>query len=150
MRTDPAGGLLVIGIGSDLHGDDAAGRIVADRIDDLQGDGILVRSVIQLVPELVEDLVNCSLVVFVDADLECTAMIVRPLEAAAVGKSVTHHLTPAGLLRLAVTVGVTPPPAVLIGIPVRRLVLGSGLSAQAKAGIEAAVGAIMELAETQA
>jgi hypothetical protein len=49
-----------------------------------------------------------------------------------------------------VTVGVTPPPAVLIGLPVRRLVLGSGLSAPAKAGIEAAVGAIMELAETQA
>jgi hydrogenase maturation protease len=149
MPAQARGSLLVIGIGSELHGDDAAGRMVAARIEALPLDGVRVRSVVQLVPELVEDLATCATVVFVDADPGCAATTVRPVRAATGTPAVTHHTTPAGLLQLAEAVGVPVPRAVLLGVPARCLGLGSLLSEQTRAGVELAVEAILQLAEAR-
>lgn len=143
------GHLLVIGIGSELHGDDAAGRLVAARLEALPLDGVRVRSVVQLVPELVEDLAACATVVFVDADPGCDATTVREVRAATDTPAVTHHTTPAGLLQLAEAVGVPVPHAVLVGVPARCLGLGGLLSAQTRAGVDRAVEVILQLAESR-
>jgi hydrogenase maturation protease len=146
VSTDPAGGLLVIGIGSELHGDDAAGRVVAARVEVMQLAGVQVRSMVQLVPELVEDLATCTRVAFVDADPGCAVTTVRDVQAAADGVTSIHHMTPAGLLRLAEAVGVRVPDAVLVGVPAESLSLGCGLSPQTRAGIDTAVAALLQLA----
>lgn len=144
---DPVGpaDLLVIGIGSELHGDDAVGRVVADRLEHLNLPGVRVRSVCQLVPELVQELATCTRVVFVDADPCCSEVTVREVSAAEGGTVVTHHADPSGLLRLAVTVSVAPPTALLIGVPARCLDLGSELSPQAQDGVEVALETIRRL-----
>ncbi|HEY6795956.1 MAG TPA: hydrogenase maturation protease [Kineosporiaceae bacterium] len=137
--------LLVIGIGSDLHRDDAAGRVVADRVEALGLAGVGVRSLCQLVPELVVDLARCARAVFVDADPGCTEVTVRRVDPADGGTTVTHHATPAGLLRLAGAVGVRPPDAVQLGIPATHLGLGVVLSRQTRSGVETAIEMITRL-----
>ena len=145
MLGAPPASLLVIGIGSELRGDDAAGRMVAARVEALNLDGVRVRSVVQLVPELVEDLASCTDVVFVDASLACTVATTRWLEPTPGVAALTHHTTPEGLLGLAATVGVTPPRAALIAVPAPSLGLGDRLSVLSRAGIEQAVELIARL-----
>lgn len=146
MPEDPSGRLLVIGIGSELHGDDAAGRMVAARIEALELGDVRVRSVVQLVPELVEDVATCAGVVFVDADTSCTVTTVQEVHASAGGAAATHHTTPARLLQLAGTIGARVPPAVLVGVPARSFGLGSDLSPETRTGVGRAVEMILRRA----
>lgn len=141
----------MIGIGNDLRCDDAAGRLVAARVQRLGLPGVRVRSVCQLVPELVEELATCAHLVFVDADPDSAVVSVRPISAqpVAVGgarASMTHHPTAAGLLRLAQTAGVPVPTAVMVGVPARELGLGTCLSTEAADGVEAAIAVVADLA----
>lgn len=138
--------LLVIGIGSELRSDDAAGRVVASRVVDLGLPGVEVLSVHQLLPELVEDLAGYPRAVFVDADPQADSLRVGVVVPAGGGARMTHHCTPEGLLGLAVTAGLPVPSAVTIGVPARDLGIGTSLSVPAIAGVEAAVQLIAELA----
>ncbi len=138
---------LVIGFGNDLRGDDAAGRLVADGVRRLAPRGVRVRSIAQLVPELVLELAGSGGVVFVDADRDALQVSVREVLAGGDGDALTHHLTPAGLLRLARTVGIEPPPALLVTVPARDLGLGRKLSAATDAGVRAATELVAELVE---
>jgi hydrogenase maturation protease len=145
MSTGPVGGLLVVGIGSELHGDDAAGRVVASRIGALRLAGVQVRSMVQLVPELVEDLATCVRVAFVDADPSSVVTAVWEIRSVVDKTTSIHHMTPAGLLRLVEVVGLHVPDAVMVGVPAQSFDLGSGLSPLTRTGIDAAVEAILQL-----
>ena len=132
--------ILVIGVGNDLRGDDAAGRAVADEIDRLAIPGVGVRSLPQLVPELALDIGTADRVVFVDADIDATDVTERAVSAG--GRvSNTHHGDPAALLRLAALDGSPPPTATIVSIPASSFGLGEPLS-PATAG---AVGRAIEL-----
>jgi hydrogenase maturation protease len=138
--------VLVLGIGSELRSDDAAGRHVAERIGRLARPGVETRSVHQLTPELATDLVGRRLVVLVDADVEVDTVTVRHLShAPATAGAMTHHLDPAALLGLVDLFGPRPDAVVQVGIPVHDLELGTELSPATAVAVEDAVEQVRSL-----
>jgi hydrogenase maturation protease len=149
--------LLVIGYGNELRGDDGAGRVVADRIDELGLAGVMVRSVTQLVPELTVDLTAADRVVFVDADVAVASLVIRRIEGgngiagpddSPPSGATTHHATPPTLIGLAAAVG-SPVPSLIeqISIPAIGFEFGAPMSAVTAAAVEEAVGLIVERAD---
>lgn len=145
--TDPAGGrpVLVIGYGSELRRDDAAGRRAADRVAARGMAGVRVLSVTQLAPEHAADIADSRLVVFVDASIVDEVVSVRPVQPTWPDWRLTHHLTPAALLGLVEAVGGAIPRGVVVTIPITDAALGLSLSARAVAGVREAVERIVEL-----
>lgn len=144
--TPPLPDLLVIGFGSDLRGDDAAGRRVAETVEALGLPGVAVRSVHQLVPELAADLAGCRRAVFVDAAVDCVSVEVRSVAPASGDGALTHRFDPPALLALAATLGDVPEEAVVVTVPARDLGLGEELSPAASAGLREAVRRVAALA----
>ena len=92
--------MLVIGYGSDLRTDDAAGRRVAAAIADAAVPDVQVLSLVQLTPEVAVHLLGRRLVVFVDAAVDVQAVEVEHLDPVAAPPVTTHHVDPRGLLAL--------------------------------------------------
>lgn len=141
---DGTAGVLVIGYGSVLRRDDAAGRHVADEIDRRAPAGVTVVTTTQLVPELVEPIAAAERVVFVDASIDHRDVVVRPLGTASASGG-SHHATPAELLGLAASLGLRCPPAFVVEVPAFDLSLGDGLSDGTAAAVERAVGEVIAL-----
>ena len=138
--------MLVIGYGNDLRTDDGAGRCVADAIDARRLNGVAVRSVPQLTPELALDLSGRSVVVFVDASIDDVDVVVRPVDAADSGPTtMSHHGDPASLLAMVPSVGEPPQRAYLVSIPASDLSLGFDLSPRTEAAVAEAVEAVTAL-----
>ena len=137
--------LLVVGIGSELRRDDAAGRRVAEAIAAQGFDDVEVRSVHQLTPELALDLDARELVVFVDAAVDVAELVVRGLPSGAAGTSGSHHVDPPALLALAACLGWAPDRAVVVHIPVVDLDIGTQLSPATSREVERAVVAVVDL-----
>jgi hydrogenase maturation protease len=127
-----AAGVLVVGYGSTLRGDDGVGWHVAARLADdprLAGAEVLARH--QLTPELAADVARATLVVLVDAALggEPGSIVlrrVRPRRPAPAGWS--HHLDPESLAGLAEALYGAAPPVVLVEVAAASLAPGSNLS----------------------
>lgn len=137
---------LVIGYGNDLRSDDGAGRWVANAIEERGLDGVEVRSVAQLTPELALAVSGRSVVVFVDASVDTTELTVMPVEVSRASSDVmTHHGNPANLLSMVPQVGETPGSAWLVSIPAVELGMGFELSPGTQEAAEAAVDAIEAL-----
>ena len=134
-RDGVAGGrlpLLVVGIGSELRRDDAIGRHVAAQVAARGVADVEVLGVHQLTPELAADLEGRELVIFVDAAVDVDTVTVRRVSSATASAS-THHLDPAGLLRLADVLGWTPRRALAVHVPIHDLRLGTELSPHGRA-----------------
>ena len=94
--------VIVIGYGSPIRGDDAIGPLVADRlIDEIESDQITVYSRHILTAELVGEVVEASLVIFLDAaangspgEILCRAVAPDP----GTPMSMAHFLDPRELL----------------------------------------------------
>ena len=148
------GKVLVIGIGNDLRGDDAAGRRAAEAVEQAAAAGAHhaeVLQVHQLTPELAAELQSCSSVVFLDAsaDLQQAEISVREVHPAAesfVASAHTH--SPESLLALCRDLYERLPRAVLISIPARSFELGETLSAVASEGVRCAVAEVAKILET--
>jgi hydrogenase maturation protease len=137
---------LVIGYGNDLRGDDRAGRDVADRIEAAQLAGVEVRSQSQLTPELALDIARSDTVVFVDADIDCVELTVRPVEGRERGaQALSHHTDPETMLLLARDVGAVPRAAHVVSIPASDLALGFEMSPATKEAVGEAVEIITAL-----
>ena len=137
---------LVIGYGNDLRSDDGAGRRVANAIEERGLDGVEVRSVAQLTPELALAVSGRSVVVFVDASVDTTELMVRSVEASGSASDVmTHHGNPANLLSMVPQVGEMPGEAWLVSIPAVELGMGFELSPGTREAAAAAVDAIEAL-----
>lgn len=130
--------LLVIGYGNDLRSDDGAGRVVAERIEDLALDGVRVISRSQLTPEMSLDLADARRAVFVDASVDATGFTAREVTPGSAGGVMTHHGDPGTLLALAADEGHLPE-ATLLEIPAANLGMGFELSPATAVGVEAAV-----------
>jgi hydrogenase maturation protease len=130
--TEGGAGVLVVGYGNSLRGDDgagwhAAGRLAAD--PRLAGARVLARH--QLVPELVVDVAEASLVVLVDATAvgdpgSILVRLVRPRRPAP--GAFTHHLGPESLAGLAESLYGAAPPVVLVAVAAASLAPGDHLS----------------------
>ena len=126
-------GVLVVGYGSALRGDDGVGWHVATRLaadPRLAGAEVLARH--QLTPELAADVARAALVVLVDATVggEPGSVVlrrVRPRRPVPAGWS--HHLDPESLAGLAEALYGAAPPVVLVGVAAASLAPGDRLSA---------------------
>jgi hydrogenase maturation protease len=137
--------VLVIGVGSELRGDDAAGRYVADEVERIAPPGVEVRSVHQLTPELAIEVADRELVIVVDADVDVAAVTCRTVAVSGGRPGVmTHHLDPAALLGLASLFGSPPAQAALVSIPVHDLGIGTELSSATAEAAEHAVVDVLE------
>jgi hydrogenase maturation protease len=143
--TDARAGRLVVGVGSELRRDDAAGRRVADAIAARRMDDVEVRSVHQLTPELALDIDDRRLVVFVDASVDVTELTVREIVDDVAGPAGSHHVGPPALLALAARLGHAPDRVMVVHVPVTDLGLGLELSPAASREVARAVETVIEL-----
>ncbi len=141
--------VLLLGIGNDLRGDDAAGPRVAQALDGrVTWD---LRAVHGLTPELADDLAGCDVVLFVDAAADPT--LERPgwkhhhvrRGGAPATPVLGHALDVPGLLDLSVRLHGGAPRAATLALPARDFALGETLTPEAAAGVEAAVAALLAL-----
>ncbi len=136
--------LLLIGYGNDLRSDDGAGRVVADRIEEMGLEGVRVLSASQLMPEMALELAAARRVVFVDASVAVEVLTERVVQPGGSGSVMTHRGDPGSLLAMASEEGHVPE-AVLLEIPATNFQMGFDLSPPTAAGVEKAVRRVMDL-----
>ncbi len=131
-------GLLIIGYGNELRGDDAAGPLAARELADRGFDALAVH---QLMPELAERIAAARVVVFLDADASVTPgeVLVEPLALTGEHPPLGHYASSAGLLSLVRLVYGASPDAWLVRIGVETFDFGEALSAAAEQAVRHAV-----------
>lgn len=142
-RVDHADGLLVIGYGNSLRGDDGAGPEAARR---LRARGISAVVVHQLVPELAERIAAVRTVIFLDADLTMPPGGISVKRLHDVASSMEHQASPAALVRLAHDAYGALPDAWLVAIGGSNFELGEGLSDSAERAVALAIEAVLNFA----
>ncbi len=154
-------GVLVVGYGSVLRGDDALGwHAVARLARDPRLDGARVSWTHQLTPELADEIAGCSLLVLVDAAAGTVpgALQVRRLGSAGAGSAagargaagaagrpgaaLTHHVAPESLLGLARELYGSAPEAWVVSVGAAGLDIGDGLSPAVEAALPAVIDAV--------
>lgn len=127
-------GILVIGIGNPLRGDDAAGPLAAR---ELRRRGFRALDVHQLTPELAEPVSRARRVIFIDSSVELAAGEVRrEALSEGTGPVLEHTASPGAVLRLARQVYGTAPEAQLISIGAQSFELGRPLSDPVRRAIQ--------------
>lgn len=124
-------GLLIIGYGSPLRGDDAVGFEAAERLGGM--------ALHQLTPELMEPISQAERVIFIDAKAGGDAGAIERREISAVPAKVafTHQATPEGLLAGARALYGRCPAATLITIAGSDFEIGRPLSPPVRQALEA-------------
>jgi hydrogenase maturation protease len=152
-ETDPAGeAVLVIGWGSELRGDDAAGLVFVRRLEAAALPGIEIVEVPQLTPELAWDVAAARRVIFVDAALPNVIdnadghPKLRRLETGAddggtgrFNPTCVHSLSPERILEMAVLLYGRCAEAWLLCLPAATFDMGMGLSPLAERGVRRAL-----------
>ena len=123
--------VLVIGYGNTLRGDDAVGVHAAELIAQLHPE-ITCVYLHQLVPELAEQIADCNIVFFIDAQKDITQpnarLVVPSVEA---DQPRTHFISPESLLALSQQLYQhLPDKAYVVGIPASQFEFSEELSAQ--------------------
>jgi hydrogenase maturation protease len=125
-------GVLVVGYGNPLRGDDGVGWHAARLLaGDPRLDGARVLTHHQLAPELAEEISRASLVVLVDASTEGDpgSVRVRKVEPRPAAPATwSHHLDPKTLAGLAEAIYGATPPMVLVSVCAASFAEGDGLS----------------------
>lgn len=147
--------ILLIGFGNALRGDDKAGLILAEIIEQAwQSSHVATKrlSVHQLTPELALDIAQPEItaVVFVDAQAVTPGALsprvqMQPLNGEAQSPSLGHHLNPVSLLIYAHLLYDRRPPAWLVTIPAMDFSYGNGLSRITQQALAAAHSLPLEL-----
>lgn len=143
------GSILIIGIGNELRGDDAAGVIAARRLAQRHPGAHLV-TVQQLTADLALGLGAHEAVLFLDADMEATEVICRPVEPSFDRMAYDpHHMTPGQLLAIAQALDEPLPRyAFEVGLPACRFDHGEPLSRVADQGVHDVHACVAGLFET--
>jgi hydrogenase maturation protease len=129
----------LIGYGNTLRRDDGVGILAAEITANSAPAGVRSMTRHQLVPELAETISRAHAVVFIDADPDARAAELHPVEPATSSEILAHAPNPRTLLALSHQLFGHLPKAWTLGIPVEDLDFGEGLSARAKAGLDAAL-----------
>jgi len=120
---------MVVGYGSTLRGDDAAGPRVATTVARWSLSGVYAIAAHQLTPELAEPLAQVRRAIFVDARVGGGGVRVQPLHPADRLSSLDMHVSdPTALLALAHVLYGRAPRAWLITLPAESFALGTPLS----------------------
>jgi hydrogenase maturation protease len=160
-------GVLVVGYGNPLRGDDGAGWRAAELLEaDPRAAGAQVVVCHQLTPELAEDVSQADLVVLVDASSECSratasragAVAVRSIQATHAGGSgqtalsslFSHHIDAERLLQISGDLYGRCPPAVMVTIQVADVAGGTTFSEPVEASLPALVDAVIDVMRVHA
>lgn len=142
----PPEGLLVLGYGNTLRGDDGVGPRVADAIAALDLARVRTLACPLLTPELAEPISRAQTVVFVDAAVDAPREVqLRHLSPAGSSQLMAHAADPATMLALARDVFGHAPQAWLLTIPVENMGIGEDLSPLARRGLDTAIARIKEV-----
>jgi hydrogenase maturation protease len=139
-------GVLVVGYGNPLRGDDGLGWHAAGLLADdprLRGAQVIGRH--QLTPELAADFRDASLVILIDANVvdKAGAVSVRHIDpVAASGAASSHHVEPAELMALAHELWGASPAVFVVSAGAASLEVGDGLSPAVEAALPAVVDAV--------
>jgi len=128
--------VLVIGYGNTLRGDDAAGVKAAQLISQHHPEIICV-CMHQLMPELAEQIAECDIVFFIDAQKDITQPNVQLIEPSIeADQPRTHFISPESLLTLSQQLYQhTPAKAYLVGIPASQFEFSEELSARTQQAV---------------
>jgi hydrogenase maturation protease len=139
-------GVLIIGYGNPLRGDDGIGWYAAELLAaDPRLHGAQVLTSHQLVPELAENVSRASLVVLVDASMQGDpgSLSVRRIEPRpATPATWSHHLDPETLADLAEALYGAVPPMVLVSVAAGPLTEADRLSAPLEQALPEVVEAV--------
>ncbi|MBX0329152.1 hydrogenase maturation protease [Oscillochloris sp. ZM17-4] len=139
---------MVVGYGSVLRGDDAAGARAAAAVARWGLPGVRAIVAHQLTPELAEPLSRAGLAIFVDARAGGGGVRARQLSPADTLSSLDMHIgDPAALLALAQALYDRAPRAWLITIPAQQFTLGAPLSPRTRRALPIARRRIRRLIE---
>ncbi len=139
-------GLLVIGYGNTLRGDDGVGPKVAEAVEALKLPGVRTFTCQQLSPEHAEVISQAGRVVFVDAAVDAPKEVqLRELVPGDTTQLMAHAADPRTMLALAREVFGYAPKAWWLTIPAVSLEFSEELSPPAQAGLAAAVARIKSL-----
>ena len=145
------GGVLVIGYGNSLRGDDAVGRLVAEEVASWQRPNVAAISVTQLLPELAQQVAAARVVIFVDAcaDEDVASVSIRKLSLAPIASNATptHFAAATDILRLAQSCFGHAPPAWLVAIAAREFGLTEEVSPATRQNIAPAIDAVRQLVD---
>jgi hydrogenase maturation protease len=132
--------VLVIGVGNDLRGDDAAGWVAAGRVAAWGRPGVTVIRTRQLLPELAADVACAAAVVLIDARVGGSdTPAITPVEGEPAAATLTHSASLAQLLALARDAYGRAPRGFALGIPAAAFDFGAAVSPACAAGVEAAL-----------
>jgi hydrogenase maturation protease len=142
-----ANGVLVIGYGNELRGDDGLGPLIANEIERCRIAGVRTHVAHQLTPELAAEIAESLGVIFVDAQHGAAAgdVAVSQLECLEAGLLMTHSLRPETLLAMSRLLYERAPPAWLIAVSGNCFDIGSEITPAARARAEHAVEKIRQL-----
>ena len=144
--TAPGVDLLVVGYGSTLRTDDAAGRRVAQAVQELNLPDVSVLICDLLTPEVADPISKAARVIFVDASVDGTKSVqLRPLAPADSSQLLAHAADPQTMLALARDLFGHAPPAWWLTVPAENMEIGEGLSLKATQGVAEALQLITEL-----
>lgn len=142
--------LLMIGYGSELHGDDGVGPRAARAIAGWGLPGVETVAAPLLVPEMADRLRRHDYALFIDARVGAVGRIalveLEPTPSARLG----HVSSPADLLALALLAYGRAPRAWLLAVPGQCFDLGDGLSPTAERGLRRALGRARRLIDRYA
>ena len=140
---------LIIGYGNQLRGDDGAGSLLAEQLQQqLPAERARVLPVHQLTPELALEIAAPAIdrVLFLDACRgQWEPLILTPLNPASASGSCGHQLSPELLLQIAAKLYGQAPPAYLMTLAASNLELGDPLSPATTAALPFALRQIQGL-----
>jgi hydrogenase maturation protease len=144
-------GVLIIGYGNILRGDDAVGVLAARKLErHYRGDPeVAVVACQQLTPEMADDISHSMLTIFLDADCSGQAGAVRcnrvtPENAPG---GFTHHFNPASLVGAAEQLYGEVPEAFSITLTGRSFALGQELSPEVQQQLPELISKAVEIVE---
>ena len=143
----PDTGLLIIGYGNPLRGDDGVGPKVAEAVEELHLPDVHTLICHQLSPEHAEPIARARTVIFVDAAVDAPKDVqLRKLEPNETSQLMAHAADPRTMLALARDVFGHCPEAWWLTIPAVKLDFGEELSPLARRGFESALEQIRTIA----
>lgn len=134
---------LVIALGNPLRHDDGVAHRVLELLNPRPD--VERRSLMQLTPEVAEEIADRSTVIFVDADASGTDLRIEPLETSPAGSSFSHVANPSEIVTLARHLYHFTGDAFLCRIPVPDFSPGEGLSEPAQVQARSAARQIEQL-----
>ena len=146
QTTNHPAGLLIIGYGNTLRGDDGVGPRVAEAVAALNLPGVRTLACQMLTPELADQISQARVAIFVDAAVDTPKEVQwRKLEPGESSQLMAHAADPRTMLALARDVFGHAPQAWWLTIPAVKLDFSETLTPEAQRGFAEAVKKIQEL-----